>query len=157
MGLFKRLGSFAEKVWSVISGRDRPILEATRVADTLGIEPEPGALVGELRHELRAEGLATRIADVADSEYIPLNLYQEALIPWGRPYAYQVQGVGIDAETGERATTERWLTFSEEVEVGEVLRIAEGYFGREGEYPQVVIESMSVIGAEMREDAFYGW
>ena len=151
MGLFKKFGSWGTQLWQAARQAIQPIAVALGFAERAEREVDVSALPGELRHVIRAEGLAERIADVAESEYIPLNLYQTAKIPWNRPYAYRVEITGTDVKTGEFGPQERVITTSEQVTIEEILRIAEARFCDIGWYEQMYIDSMRVVGAEVRE------
>lgn len=125
------------------------------MADLAGVTAEPGALAREFRKLSRIEGLEAQILQVAESEYIPLNLYQVPEIPWDKPFSYQVTFYGRDLTTGRYARTDRWLTFSREMEVGEVLDVAGERFSAGPDYrgsPTVRFDimQMSVTGAELR-------
>lgn len=149
-GLFNAVGSWAEKIWGTIRERPEPIREAHEVADLLGIEPAPYALVAEFRQVVGAEGLAQRIADVGLSEHIPQALYRERGIPWQDKFGYEVTISGRDLITGRYARDKRVVTFGHEATPGEIMEAATEWFAAEGEYPQFDITHMGVTGAWIR-------
>jgi hypothetical protein len=155
MGLFDKLGAFAEKVWSVVSGRDRPVAAAQEIADLGGISVEPADLADEWGDWLRGEAIEPDIVATEDEFYIERDFYQYAPVAFNRPFAYTVKIEGIDLETGEWTSEDRWLTFSRPVMVSEIKALAEERFGEDGEYAAFSIDSMSVTHAWLREGEGY--
>jgi len=150
MGLFRAFGSFGQRIWSAIRSSARPLAEALGLARAAEVEVEPYALIREYRHSVRLAGLQEQVASIGLSEYVPRNLYVEAELPWKHRFAYQVSMSGRDLATGRFARTERWLTFSREMEIGEIMEEASVRFSAEGLYPQIAVTHMNVIGAEIR-------
>ncbi len=151
MGLFKRFGSFATRIWQQIKTSVQPIADAVGIGRIAGVELEPYDLTREYRKIIRLEGLESQIANVGLEQTIPHNLYTEADMPWKRRFAYTVTMSGRDLQTGRFTRTDRTLTFSREMEVGEIMEAAENYFSSSGEYRQVDVTHMTVTGAETRE------
>lgn len=154
MGLLKGLGSFGERVWSAVRGVAQPIREALGIAREAGLEPTPSELRGEYHAIEREIGLASTVAEVPESDFIPRNLYGEADIPWKMPFAYKVEITGVNLDTGEYETTHRWITYSAEQPVGDVLNEAYDRFDETGAYPQVSIDTMNVVAAQFRAGQF---
>lgn len=133
---------------------------ATKTADALrtvfGLAKVGGAAIDmpvvrqEISHIRRQDETAPLLAVLGPDEDIPESLYVDADIPWKRPYAYTVEFYGRDLATGRYTHTERTLTYSHPLTVGEVLEDADKYFGKGGGYEQLDIFQMSVVGAFTR-------
>lgn len=154
MGLFKRFGSFASRIWETIKTSVQPIADAIGIGRQAGVELEPYDLVSEYRRALMLDPLESAIANVGLEQTIPHSLYLASVMPWKRRFAYTVQMSGRDLLTGKFAYTYRTLTFSREMEVGEIMEAADNYFSSTGEYKQFDISHMSVVQADYREGDF---
>jgi hypothetical protein len=155
MGLFKAVGSFGSRVWGTVKRAIEPIRAAFNVAREIGAEVTTGALLGEYRKVVKLEGIAEQIATLEPDQYITPQLYQEADIPWDKPFAYEVTMSGRDLATGRFARTDRVLTFSRQLTIQEIEEEALARFGSEGAYPQIDITHISVTAAQYREGEQY--
>jgi hypothetical protein len=155
MGLFRAVGSFGRRIWDTIKSVAEPIRAAFDVARQIGAEVEPAAILTEYRTVVRLEGIAEQLAQVGRDEYIPPDLYQESLIPWKTPYAYEVTASGRNIK-GKFARESRMMCFSRQMTIGELEDEYVNRFGIEGGSPQMIeITHLSVTGAEYRAGEEY--
>lgn len=150
MGLLASLGGFGRAIWNTIKSVAEPITTAFGLGRLAGVELSPVDLTREYRKVINLVGLSAQIAELEPDQYIPPELYQEAEIPWKRPYAYEVTISGRDLKTGQFTRTQRAMPFSRQLTIGEIEDQALAWFAAGGEYPQVDITHISVTSAEYR-------
>lgn len=150
MGLFARFGSFASRIWGKIKSVVRPIQEAEAIATSAGVTVQPYDLVREYRHVIAKDSYEASVANVGLEQTIPHNLYVSSLVPMNKRFGYEVMISGRNLKTGQFYRQPFKMTFSREMEVGELLEVAEEYFAADGKYPTVAVTHMGVTAAFTR-------
>lgn len=148
--MFKAFGSFGSKIWESIKSAASPLTEALGLGRQAGIEVSPADVQREYRKVVRLEGISEQLATLDFDQYVPGQLWQEAPIPWKRPFTYQVTISGRDLLTGRFAREQRVITSSDQLTVAEVMDEAETRFGKVGTDPQFDITHLSVTAAWLR-------
>jgi len=126
------------------------LTEALGLGRAAGVEVSPVDIQREYRKVIRLEGIAEQIASLDPDAYVPGQMWQEAPIPWKRPFTYEVTISGRDLLTGRFARERRSITSSDQQTVGEIMDEAERRWGKVGTDPQFDITHLSVTAAWLR-------
>lgn len=158
-GLFERFGSFARNLFKTAQDLGLPISDLFDIAEIADVDVSPADVVKEWGRVRTQTELESTVSAWPEDDLLPKGLYTQRRMSGGYRYGYAVRFYGRDKQ-GRFSSQEYYVAFSEKVEPGTAIELAEERFGVGGEYEGFMdVFDASVVGAYWREGDVWegGW